>query len=77
MTQQRDAGLALPRALPGGVGVMEAIFLALMPAVPASSVFAALLVWRLLYLIVPLVLSIPVVLIFERARYKAEHAKAG
>ncbi len=63
--------------VPGGVGVMEAIFLALMPAVPASSVFAALLVWRLLYLILPLVLSIPVVLIFERARYKAEHAKAG
>ncbi len=63
--------------VPGGVGVMEAIFLALMPAVPASSVFAALLVWRLLYLIVPLVASIPVVLLFERARYKAEHAKAG
>ncbi len=61
--------------VPGGVGVMEAIFLALMPEVPATSVFAALLVWRLLYLIVPLVVSIPVVLLYERARYKAEHPK--
>lgn len=59
--------------VPGGVGVMEAIFLALMPEVGASAVFAALLVWRLLYLIVPLVISIPVVLLFERARYKAAH----
>jgi uncharacterized membrane protein YbhN (UPF0104 family) len=58
--------------VPGGVGVMEAVFLALMPQVPASAVFAALLVWRLLYLIVPLMVAIPVVLLFERARYKAE-----
>lgn len=61
--------------VPGGVGVMEAVFLALMPQLPASSVFAALLVWRLLYLIVPLMVSIPVVLLYERARYKAEHPK--
>ncbi|MGL4441672.1 MAG: lysylphosphatidylglycerol synthase transmembrane domain-containing protein [Bosea sp. (in: a-proteobacteria)] len=61
--------------VPGGVGVMEAVFLALMPDVPASAVFAALLVWRLLYLILPLVISIPVVLLFERARYRAEHPK--
>lgn len=61
--------------VPGGVGVMEAVFLALMPDVPASAVFAALLVWRLLYLILPLVIAIPVVLLFERARYRAEHAK--
>jgi uncharacterized membrane protein YbhN (UPF0104 family) len=61
--------------VPGGVGVMEAIFLALMPDVPASSVLAALLVWRLLYLILPLVIAIPVVLLFERARYAADHPK--
>lgn len=63
--------------VPGGVGVMEAVFLALMPQVPASSVLAALLVWRLLYLIVPLMISIPVVLLFERTRYRAEHPKPG
>lgn len=54
--------------VPGGVGVMEAVFLALMPKVPASSVFAALLIWRLFYLIIPLALSIPVVLLFEHSQ---------
>jgi uncharacterized membrane protein YbhN (UPF0104 family) len=54
--------------VPGGVGVMEAVFLAVMPQVPATSVFAALLVWRLFYLILPLVASIPVVLLFERSQ---------
>lgn len=57
--------------VPGGVGVMEAVFLAIMPGIPAASVFAALLVWRLFYLILPLVLSLPVVLLFERSRLAA------
>ncbi|MDB5650010.1 MAG: hypothetical protein JWL62_1530 [Hyphomicrobiales bacterium] len=54
--------------VPGGVGVMEAVFLAIMPGMPATSVFAALLVWRLFYLIAPLAFSIPVILLFERAQ---------
>lgn len=54
--------------VPGGVGVMEAVFLAIMPGVPATAVFAALLVWRLFYLIAPLVLSIPAILAFEHSR---------
>lgn len=54
--------------VPGGVGVMEAVFLAVMPAVPATALFAALLVWRLLYLLVPLALAIPVIIAFERSQ---------
>ncbi len=54
--------------VPGGVGVMEAVFLAVMPQVPATAVFAALLVWRLFYLLTPLALSIPVILLFERSQ---------
>jgi uncharacterized membrane protein YbhN (UPF0104 family) len=54
--------------VPGGVGVMEAVFLAVMPGMPAPAVFAALLVWRMFYLIIPLVLSLPVVLAFERSQ---------
>jgi uncharacterized membrane protein YbhN (UPF0104 family) len=54
--------------VPGGVGVMEAVFLAIMPGMPATAVFAALLVWRLFYLIVPLALSVPVILFFEKAQ---------
>lgn len=56
--------------VPGGVGVMEAVFLAVMPGVPAPAVFAALLIWRLFYLILPLVISLPVVLAFERTQLK-------
>lgn len=56
--------------VPGGVGVMEAVFLAVMPGMPAPAVFAALLIWRLFYLIIPLVLSLPVVLAFERAQLR-------
>jgi hypothetical protein len=44
------------------------VFLAIMPGMPAPAVFAALLVWRLFYLIIPLVISLPVVLLFERWR---------
>jgi uncharacterized membrane protein YbhN (UPF0104 family) len=54
--------------VPGGVGVMEAVFLAIMPGIPASSVFAALLIWRLFYLIIPLAMSIPVILLFEQSQ---------
>lgn len=53
--------------VPGGVGVMEAVFLAIMPGIPATSVFAALLIWRLFYLILPLALSIPVIVLFEQS----------
>jgi glycosyltransferase 2 family protein len=54
--------------VPGGVGVMEAVFLAVMPQVPATAVFAALLVWRLFYLLLPLAMAIPIIILFERSQ---------
>ena len=54
--------------VPGGVGVMEAVFLAVMPGIPATAVFAALLVWRLFYLLVPLAMAIPAIILFERSQ---------
>jgi hypothetical protein len=61
--------------VPGGIGVMEAVFLAVFAGVGSSignaEVFAALLIWRLFYLIIPLVLSLPVVLAFERSKLGA------
>jgi len=56
--------------VPGGIGVMEAVFLALMPDIPATSVFAALLVWRVLYLLIPLALSGPVIIAFEYSQFR-------
>ena len=53
---------------PGGIGVLEATFITAMPDAPKAEVIAALLVFRLFYLIVPLVFSLVVVAIFERAQ---------
>jgi uncharacterized membrane protein YbhN (UPF0104 family) len=53
---------------PGGIGVMEAVFLALLPTVPPSDVVAALLIWRLMYLLIPLAISVPLVIAFERSQ---------
>lgn len=55
---------------PGGIGVMEAVFLAVIDTVPPSDVIAALLIWRLMYLLVPLGLSLPVIVAFERAQIR-------
>ena len=63
--------------VPGGVGVMEAVFLAVMPGVPATAVFAALLVWRLFYLLLPLAMAVPAIILFERSQIgKATQALA-
>ena len=55
---------------PGGIGVMEAVFLAIVHTVPPSDVIAALLIWRLFYLLIPLALSLPIVVAFERAQLR-------
>lgn len=55
---------------PGGIGVMEAVFLAMMPTTAPSDVIAALLVWRLMYLLIPLAISIPLIIAFERAQLR-------
>jgi len=59
---------ALISHAPGGLGVLEYAFLKGMPDAPPADVIAALLVFRLLYLIAPLALSLVVVLIFENRR---------
>jgi glycosyltransferase 2 family protein len=59
---------ALLSNAPGGVGVLEFIFLAAMPDMPKADVLAALLVFRLLYLLIPLAFSLIVVFVFERGR---------
>jgi uncharacterized membrane protein YbhN (UPF0104 family) len=59
---------ALASNAPGGLGVFELIFLKAMPGAPQESVLAALLLFRLLYLIIPLALAIFVVLGFEKRR---------
>jgi len=60
--------VALASNAPGGIGVLEAVFIMAMPGVPKADVLAALLVFRLLYLLIPLAFSLVVVVLFERSR---------
>jgi glycosyltransferase 2 family protein len=62
---------ALISHAPGGLGVFELVFITAMPDVPPDEVLAALLVFRLYYLLIPLALSLVVVSIFERQRLSA------
>jgi uncharacterized membrane protein YbhN (UPF0104 family) len=59
---------ALVSHAPGGLGVFELVFVAIMPDVPKAEVLAALIIFRLFYLLIPFAMAIAVVLLFERAR---------
>ncbi|MCO4756143.1 MAG: UPF0104 family protein, partial [Bacteriovoracaceae bacterium] len=45
--------------IPAGLGVLEAIFIKLHPALPSEKVLAAILCFRAVYYIVPLIVAIP------------------
>ena len=62
--------LALISHAPGGLGVLEVAFLAGLSDMAESDVLAALLVFRILYLLVPFALSILFVLAFEHANLR-------
>ncbi|CAK01889.1 lysylphosphatidylglycerol synthase transmembrane domain-containing protein [Bartonella tribocorum] len=59
----------LSNAPAGGVGVLEALFITGMPNVNPTDVIAALIVFRILYLIIPFIISLFVVAIFEAQQY--------
>jgi uncharacterized membrane protein YbhN (UPF0104 family) len=63
--------IALVSHAPGGLGVLELTFLKAMPDAPQVDVVAALLVFRLLYLIVRLFFALIIVLDYERKRWRA------
>ncbi len=68
--------LALLSHAPGGLGVLEVTFIAALPDVPAADVLAALIVFRLFYLLIPFVIALVVILVFERSQLSAqEHRK--
>ena len=59
---------ALLSHAPGGLGVLELVFITGLSDMNPADVLAALLVFRLLYLIIPFILALFVVLGFERAQ---------
>jgi uncharacterized membrane protein YbhN (UPF0104 family) len=60
---------ALISHAPGGLGVLEVVFLAGLSEMEPVHVLAALLVFRLFYLVVPLIIGLVVVLLFERSQF--------
>jgi uncharacterized membrane protein YbhN (UPF0104 family) len=58
--------LAVFSHAPGGLGVLELLFVSGLKDMPAADVLAALIVFRLFYLVLPLAISLVAVLIFER-----------
>lgn len=60
---------------PGGLGVLEVVFIKGLPEMDEVQVLAALLVFRLLYLLVPLLVSIAVVIVFERSQLATRWAR--
>ncbi|WP_028035410.1 YbhN family protein [Chelativorans sp. J32] len=58
--------LALLSHAPGGLGVLELAFISGLPELDPADVLAALLVFRLLYLIIPFIAALIIVLGFER-----------
>lgn len=63
---------ALISHAPGGLGVLEIVFIAGLSDMDQAAVLAALLVFRLFYLLIPLAISLVVVLLFERAQFGRE-----
>ncbi|MBC7950192.1 MAG: lysylphosphatidylglycerol synthetase family protein [Rhodospirillaceae bacterium] len=51
--------------VPGGLGVFEGALVLLLPGIPAESILAALLVFRVFYNLLPLVLAALVLAVFE------------
>lgn len=60
---------------PGGIGVLEVVFIKGLPDMDEVHVLAALLVFRLLYLLIPLFISIIVVIAFERSQLATRWAR--
>lgn len=60
---------ALISHAPGGLGVLELVFLTGLPDMNPADVMAALIVFRLLYLLIPFAMSLIVVLVFEKSQF--------
>jgi glycosyltransferase 2 family protein len=67
---------ALVSQAPGGLGIMELLFVKALPDIPKLDVLAAIVVFRLFYLLIPLAISAVIVVLFERSQLaKTLHAK--
>lgn len=64
--------LALLSHAPGGLGVFELVMLAGLPEYEPETLLAALIVFRIFYFLIPLVIGLIMVALFERDRLRDE-----
>ncbi|HEX5932742.1 MAG TPA: UPF0104 family protein, partial [Pseudorhizobium sp.] len=62
---------ALISHAPGGLGVLELVFVMGLPDMDQADVIAALLVFRLFYLLIPFAIALAVIFVFERTQFRA------
>lgn len=67
--------VALISHAPGGLGVLEYVFLTALDDMDQASVLAALIVFRLFYLIIPFAAALVIVLFFERSEFRRTAAE--
>lgn len=63
--------LSLISHSPGGLGVFEYCFISCMPTVPKESMLAALLLFRMFYLVLPFIFALLIVVIYEKKSFLA------
>ncbi|MCJ8519211.1 uncharacterized membrane protein YbhN (UPF0104 family) [Pseudorhizobium tarimense] len=68
---------ALISHAPGGLGVLELVFVMGLPDMDQADVIAALLVFRLFYLLIPFAIALGVIFVFERTQFRANQASEG
>lgn len=62
--------VAIVSHAPGGLGVLEYVFLTALDEMDQAAVLAALIVFRLFYLLLPFALGLIIVLFFERSEFQ-------
>lgn len=62
--------MAIVSHAPGGLGVLEYVFLTGLDDMDQAQVLAALIVFRLLYLLLPFAMALVIVLFFERSEFR-------
>ena len=67
---------ALISHAPGGLGVLELVFITGLPEMDPVDLLAALVVFRLFYLIIPFILALFAILLFERSEYARKETPA-
>mgnify|MGYP001226923219 CR=1 FL=1 len=68
---------ALISHVPGGLGVFELVFIVGLPDMDPADVIAALLVFRLFYLIIPFIMALVVIGLFEHSQFRRRRSENG